>query len=132
MIEVHKYIADDGTEFDNEYDCLEYERDQSTQEFKSRIVALDDLGNRRAITDISSHLYLYIADEEAYDFYNRLCDAEYIKLDTETKHGFFYFDCPMDEWVNLVDWVDTILGHKDVIVKAIDKIVASGEKIENC
>jgi hypothetical protein len=133
MIEIHKFIADDGTEFSNEYDCLEYERNQSTQEFKNRIVALNEWGKRSAITDIASHLYLYIADEEAYNFYNHLCeDNSYITLDTETKYGFFYFDGDMDEWMNLVDWVDSILGHKDIIVKAIDEIVASGEKIENC
>ena len=133
MIEVHKFIADDGTEFDNEYDCLEYERDKSTNEFKNRIVALDEWGKRRAITDIASHLYLYIADEEAYNFYNHLCeDDSYITLNTETKYGFFYFDGNMDEWMNLVDWVDTILGHKDIIVKAINEIVANGEEIENC
>lgn len=133
MIEIHKFIADDGTEFSNEYDCLEYEKNQSVLGFKNRIVALNEWGKRSAITDIASHLYLYIADEEAYNFYNNLCeDNSYITIDAETKHGFFYFDSAMDEWMNLVDWMNTIVGHKDIIVKAIDEIVANGEEIENC
>ena len=32
MTEVTKYIADDGTEFDDEYDCLEYEFEQNVKD----------------------------------------------------------------------------------------------------
>ena len=37
MTEVTKYIADDGTEFDDEYDCLEYEFEQNVKGGKSLV-----------------------------------------------------------------------------------------------
>ena len=41
MIEVHKYIADDGTEFDNEDDCLDYERGLNVSKYNNQIIALE-------------------------------------------------------------------------------------------
>ena len=41
MTELHLYIAEDGTEFEDEQECLTYEIAQSAKELKGKVVLLD-------------------------------------------------------------------------------------------
>ncbi len=132
MIEIHKYIADDGTEFDNEYDCVIYERNLAAKAFNNKIVALSASGKRmNLISDLEYHAYLYIANEEAYEFYNELCEDHNCNyLDTYTHYGFFYYDTSQEEWINIDNWIDALIEYKNMILEALDTIMANGEEIE--
>ena len=131
MIEVHKYIADDGTEFDDAYDCLDYEKEAKVLKYNSKIVALDYNGKREPLFKVENHVYLYIANKDAYDFYNDLCyEEDCIQLDTVSKNGFFYFDTTDDEWRNLDDWISQLMIYKRTIENVLDTIIAEGGEIE--
>ena len=131
MIEVHKYIADDGTEFANEDDCLDYERGLNVSKYNNQIIALDFLGKREPLHNTGNHVYLYIANKDAYDFYNDLCyEDNCIQLDTVSKSGFFYFDDSCDEWMNLDDWISQLMDYKRTIENVLDAIIAEGGEIE--
>lgn len=131
MIEVRKYIADDGTEFDNEYDCLDYEKRLNSSKYDNKIVALDYNKKREPLFNVGNHVYLYIADKDAYDFYNDLCyEEECIQLDTVSKSGFFYFDTVDDEWRNLDDWISQLMDYKRILIDVLDAIIAEGGEIE--
>lgn len=41
MTELHLYIAEDGTEFEDEQECLAYEAAQSAKTLKGKVVLLD-------------------------------------------------------------------------------------------
>ena len=41
MKELHLYIAEDGTEFEDEQECLVYEAAQSAKTLKGKVVLLD-------------------------------------------------------------------------------------------
>ena len=42
MREVHLYVAYDGTEFEDEEECLRYEAGCKAQELKGQVVLLDE------------------------------------------------------------------------------------------
>lgn len=69
MKEITKFIADDGTEFDNEYECVEYENKQLLKNYQNQILVLND--DRKQITDFYNYdgndfYYLYFKGEGAY------------------------------------------------------------------
>ena len=46
MTELHLYIAEDGTEFEDEQECLAYEAAQSAKTLKGKVVLLDRQSGR--------------------------------------------------------------------------------------
>ena len=56
-----RYVADDGTEFDTEQDCLDYEREQ--MKIKENFVLYDKDFNKIDINDTDNYEYLYIISD---------------------------------------------------------------------
>ena len=79
MKEITKYIADDGTEFEDEDECLDYER---TEKIKTMQGVKFFYGDGKEITDYSSlevllesTFFIRITDKDDFDkFEEMLCE----------------------------------------------------------
>lgn len=89
-----KYIASDGKEFQNEDECLKYERDLEIKEhpvFKSRIESIRTFDDEHR-----GHLY-YLRNKEDYDFlinHSGFSQGDYIDSNFgEYGEGWYLFWC---------------------------------------
>ena len=60
MIEICYYQADDGTKFDDRWDCIEYERKKQLEECKDDFVFLDYHKEKLAFEDVTTESVSYI------------------------------------------------------------------------
>ena len=107
---ITKYLADDGTEFEFEDECLEYELkekikdiygfkayDRNGQEIHS--FDYDDLDD--FITDM---MFLKITDVKGWEEFLDICDEERVYLldgvDDIGEKGLFFFDEDHDYWTS--------------------------------
>ena len=68
MTKVHLYVADDGTEFDDEAECLSYEAGQRAKGLKGRVVLLDGGFCPLPLSDLSqweNAWFIYAKDIQA-------------------------------------------------------------------
>lgn len=102
------YKASDGKIFDNEDDCLFYERTVNLKFFSKDIICLDEKGNLIPIKDDFDNAYersffMKIQTDEAASFiYN-----EYGYIIGDSKKGLFYYD-------ENLGWVDFRSHWKEV------------------
>lgn len=112
MTEITKYLADDGKEFDDEDECLEYERRQKAKDFYG-FKCYDKNGN-----PLDFRKYLGDMDEFAWDvkcvkvddikgwndfenFCKDDCDVYFDNgLDDICEKGLYYYDEDHDYWEN--------------------------------
>ena len=110
MTKVTKYIADDGTEFEFEDECLEYELKEKIKDiygFKAydrngqeiHPFDYDDLDD--FITDM---MFLKITDVKGWEEFLDICDEERVYLldgvDDIGEKGLFFFDEDHDYWTS--------------------------------
>ena len=60
MKEVHYYVADDGKRFDQEWECVEYERKKEFEEYKDEVVFLDYYKKPIPLEEINTDRVEYI------------------------------------------------------------------------
>ena len=60
MIEITKYVADDGTEFEDEFECMDYESKLSLTYHKNDFILFDDDKCPLSLEDIKSEDVYYI------------------------------------------------------------------------
>lgn len=112
MREITKYIADDGKEFDDEDDCLDYERGIKIKDiygFKTydqrgkEIFPKDYVSN---MTEFSYDVcYIRVENIKGWEEFEKLCIDEfdtyfYNGLDEISEKGLYYKDDDYDCWVN--------------------------------
>ena len=117
--EVH-YFADDGTEFDTEEECLEYERT-----FKDQITAVrffdDDYDELSDLEHIEGYgVYMYIVDRDKAELlFNRL--GEYISFD-QPDFGVSNGDVLMwqdDGWVSIRNRIEELQNVANKITQKV-------------
>lgn len=67
MYEVTKYVADDGKEFEDEEECLEYEQLQKLASIDRQFLMLDARFNKveNPVRDFDEVVYIYVWTDEA-------------------------------------------------------------------
>ena len=107
---ITKYVADDGTEFEDEYQCLDYELkekmkgiygfkayDSSAREiYPSDYDDLDDFA-----TDM---MFLKVTDVKGWEKFMDICDEKRVYfvdgVDEICEKGLFFFDEDHDYWTS--------------------------------
>lgn len=135
------YIADDGTEFDNEEECLLYERvadpdcssvrffnhnlQEGLEEDFSTASAMDGLTNRFGY-DCGEFAIragsMYVKDaEEAGKFFDLLCNIYGITAPEELVSGASYaYDAEHDRFYNLDELIGKLTAFRDAIRRAAE------------
>ena len=134
MIEIIKYVADDGTEFDDEYDCREYEWQQSFDR-TIQFVLLD--GRRRRLDPIETSSYedvwfIFIPNETAYHQLRRAWDGNWIDAcspnflwDNIPKFGLWAYDEGInrdDGWYHVGDYIQSFQTMADEVMAVINGV----------
>ncbi len=81
MTVVKTYIAEDGKKFDDEWECVEYERELKSNQFKDVAFLFDDEGHQLPLTDAGFEDCMFIVcktDEAAAYMYNEFCTGYFL------------------------------------------------------
>lgn len=97
------FIADDGTRFDNERACVDYERALSTEELSKYILCFDYMGRR--ITDYNWGRIKYCKvmpglenmPSNIEDAWSRVIDSEFDECIYDYEDGWYFLD-ENDRW----------------------------------
>jgi len=123
-----RYVADDGTEFDTEQDCLDYESKQIN--IRNNFVLYDkDFNKIDDINDTDNYEYIYIiSDVQGV--------AEYLHYwvgfsDGLNDIGLFWLNNE-GEWVSVNDLIDRHKKELDILETAVRKIQPLEKSCETC
>lgn len=110
MTEKIIFIADDGAEFEDEDECLNYEKTLGFDYIKDDITFWDDQFKKLNIENpnlIDETFYVKIDSEKAYNWFNNLLWEEgFETLDKYVSHrpkltGLYFYDAYRDVWKQL-------------------------------
>ena len=129
MTEIIKYVADDGTEFDDEWDCRRYEWEQGTKDAEYVLLSqnykvlpkddpnsYDDAFYIFVPTEESIHKLLDNWDGEMISTYspNVLCYTQRNEL------GLYAWDEDKEEWYHLGNRLDELAKQAKLAMQAIN------------
>ena len=129
MTELHLYIADDGTEFEDEEECLRHEAGCRVFELKGRVVLLDENFLPLFLTDLSqweNARFIYAKDIQALRDLSDVWDWDLVGVSPphflfEDKAGLFSFDEDQDEWYHMGTRIQAIQYLADRAMKVINE-----------
>ena len=127
MTELHLYIAEDGTKFEDEEECLLYEAGCQAQELKG-VVLLDDNFKPIPLSDLSqweNAYFIYAKDIQALRDLSDVWDWDltgiapprFLFADTP---GLFAYDGTIDEWYHMGTRLQEIQSVADQAMKTIN------------
>ena len=131
MRELHLYIAEDGTEFEDEQECLAYETAQTTKTLKGK-VALLDADFKVIPLDILEKwdraYFIFVKDVSAlHELRNvwdwdltGLCPPDFLFEDTA---GLFAYDDDADDWYHMGTRLQGLQAIADKAMKIINENV---------
>ena len=122
------YVADDGTEFENEEECLRHEAGCRAQGLKG-IVLLDENFRPIPLSDLSqweNAWFIYAKDIQALRDLSEICDwyltgmrpPRFLLADTP---GLFVYDETIDEWYHMGTRIQAIQYLADRAMKIINE-----------
>ena len=128
MTELHLYIADDGTEFEDEEECLQHEAGCRAFELKGRVVLLDENFLPLFLTDLSqweNAWFIYAKDIQALRDLSDVWDWDltgispprFLFADTP---GLFAYDGTIDEWYHMGTRLQEIQSAADRAMETIN------------
>ena len=127
MTEKTIYIAFDGKEFDNEYDCREYELNTKLKDIGDDLLLYDKNGKK--IEKIDNQLlaesidYIVVKSEKAYEYFVEQMD--YFGLNYPDYYNSqicsYYYDYDENEWINIEDRVQCLQLEIDKLSKYLIK-----------
>lgn len=119
MREITKYVANDGKEFDDEYECREYEIKVESKLYENTLYLYDRNGNRYSTTEMNDFYdfdYITIIVIKSKGAYDWLSDAMYDyygldimsreEVEKENYNCAFFYDDDIDEWVSCKERID--------------------------
>ena len=113
MKEKTVYIAFDGEEFDNEYDCREYELSENGKK-------IEKIDNQLLAESID---YIVVKSEKAYEYFVEQMD--YFGLNYPDYYNSpicsYYYDYDENEWINIEDRVQCLQLEIDKLSKYLIK-----------
>ena len=107
---ITKYVANDGTEFEFEDECLDYEFKGTIREIygftvydcKGKEIKPDEYRNLDCF--VSEARYIKITDIKGWNAFTDLCEEQdvyfYDGMDDFYEKGLYYFDDDHDYWLN--------------------------------
>jgi hypothetical protein len=110
MKKITKYLANDGTEFEFEDECLDYELKAKVREIygftvydcDGKEIKPDDYRDLDCF--IGEARYIKITDVKGWDEFSELCEENdvyfYDGMDDFYEKGLYYFDDDHDYWLN--------------------------------
>lgn len=94
------YIADDGTEFDSEKECVEYEKEQQAlEDFRKYYIVRynPDTGEGRRL--FNSTVYLQVTSNHKVHHISAMYDLLYERLGKKAAYFYGKSEHPLDAWV---------------------------------
>ena len=127
MTELHLYIADDGTKFEDEEECLRYEAGCHAQLLKG-IVLLDENFRPIPLSDLSqweNAWFIYAKDIQALRDLSDVWDWDLVGISPPRflfadKPGLFAYDETIDEWYHMGTSIQEIQSIADKAMKVIN------------
>ena len=127
MTELHLYIADDGTEFEDEEDCLRHEAGCRAQGLKG-VVLLDENFRPLPLSDLSqweNAWFIYAKDIQALRDLSDVWDWDLVGVSPphflfEDRAGLFAYDENQDEWYHVGTRFQEIQSIADKAMKVIN------------
>lgn len=117
MEEIITYVAFDGTEFDDEEECLEYEKLKHAEEFVGQIHFFNVFKKPLTINcDQGIVDYAVVDTTEAAEWWNDLCVEEGLEQPFKKrayKPGFYWFDTCYDTWRCLQEEMEKLQSLAD-------------------
>lgn len=105
MYEVTKYIADDGMEFEDEEECLEYEQRMALSCIKGQFLMLNDEFKEveNPICNFDEVTYIYVKTDYAAEKLHEVLTKEWnVPWDYDPKTAGVWFKCDeRDRWIHL-------------------------------
>ena len=127
MTEKTVYIAFDDKQFDNEYDCIEYELNTKLKDIGDDLLLYDKNGKK--IEKIDNQLlaesidYIVVKSEKAYEYFVEQMD--YFGLNYPDYYNSpicsYYYDYDENEWINIEDRVQCLQLEIDKLSKYLIK-----------
>ena len=127
MIEKTIYVAFDDKEFDNEYDCREYELNTKLKDIGDDLLLYDKNGKK--IEKIDNQLlaesidYIVVKSEKAYEYFVEQMD--YFGLNYPDYYNSpicsYCYDYDENEWINIEDRVQCLQLEIDKLSKYLIK-----------
>lgn len=121
MTELHLYVADDGTKFEDEEECLQYEAENRAKELKGRVVLLDNLFRPIPLPDLSqweNACFIYAKDVQALRDLTGINPPHFL---FEDKAGLFSYDENSDKWYHMGTRIQAIQYLADRAMKIINE-----------
>ena len=129
MTELHLYVADDGTEFEDKEECLRHETGCRAQELKGHVALLDENFRLLPLSDLSqweNAWFIYAKDIQALRNLSDLWDWDltgmkpplFLFADTP---GLFAYDEIIDEWYHVGTRLQEIQSIADQAMKTINE-----------
>ena len=107
MYEIIKYYAEDGTEFEDEDECYEYEQDLACRSYDDKILILDKDFDKieNYIVNFGEACLIYIRTDEAGKWLKNELDNYGWCLGSSLPEckGIWYWEERRDAWVSLED-----------------------------
>ena len=107
---ITKYVANDGTEFDFEDECLDYELKGKIREIYGFTAyncdgrEIKPSNYRDLDCFVSDARYIKVTDIKGWDEFSDLCEEQdvyfYDGMDDFCEKGLYYFDDDHDYWLN--------------------------------
>lgn len=128
MTELHLYIAEDGTEFEDEKECFAYETEQSAKKLKGKVVLLDAQFRPiplESLADWDRAFFIFTKDVSAlhelravWDWdLTGMCIPDCLMEDTP---GLFAYDEDYDTWYHLGIHLQKIQSIADKVMKIVN------------
>ena len=129
MTELHLYVADDGTKFDDEEECQRYEAECRAQELKGRVVLLDENFRSLPLSDLSqweNAWFIYAKDIQALRDLSVTWDWDLVGISPPRflfadTPGLFAHDEVIDEWYHMGTRLQEIQSIADKAMKTINE-----------
>ncbi len=113
MKKVVKWIAEDGTKFDNEDECYYYEREIKAKKIENEFLMLDFDGQpvKNPFGDFDKVGYIFVKTYDAGDFLYEELAQNYCTPwdDYESRTGAWFYEGESDRWISLqevTNWLE--------------------------
>ena len=131
MRELHLYIAKDGTEFEDEQECLRYEAGCQAKELKGKVVLLDAQFKPIPLDNLAEWdetFFIFAKDvpalhelRDAWDWdLTGICPPDLLFEDTA---GLFAYDEDCDSWYHMGTRLQELQAITDKAMKTINENV---------
>lgn len=129
MREVHLWVADDGSEFEDEEECLAYEAGQNAKMLKGQVVLLAENFQPIPLDDLSewdAAWYIFVKDLPALRALRNVWDWDLVGLyqpdflngDTA---GLFAYDGDHDGWYHLGTKLQELQSLADKVMGVVNE-----------